>query len=149
MLHTEVIWELYPWKTEGKSKNQQEANFIKFLHEHTYCQYFYLGKQKKTPPNLYFKWNSYKKWRPIISENEIVKHRQNTINCNDSYLLWIPSTILSSALWICFFQYDHLATESFLEFTHPDHACVPQGTKGREVLLSLSLLNSGGRMTRG
>lgn len=68
MLHTEVIWELYPWKTRGKSKNQQEANFIKFLHEHTLV-YFYPGKQEKTP-NLYFKWNSYKKQRPI-SENEI------------------------------------------------------------------------------
>lgn len=67
MLHTEVIWELYPWKTGGKSQNQQETNFTKFLHEHAYEQYFYPGKQKK--PNLYFKQMSYKKWRQIISEH--------------------------------------------------------------------------------
>lgn len=59
MLHTEVIWELYPWKTGGKSQNQQETNFIKFLHEHAYEQYFYPGKQKKN--KLVFQANELQK----------------------------------------------------------------------------------------
>lgn len=47
MLHTEVIWELYPWKTGSKSKNWLEAYFVKFYMNIHITKFFTLNTQEK------------------------------------------------------------------------------------------------------
>lgn len=95
---------------------------------------FILENKNKT--NFYFKQNSYKKWRPIISENEIDSETSTNL---------LIVMILTNYKYHQQY-YHHLAIESFLEFACTEHVHIPQGIK---VLMSLILPNSGDRMTRG